>query len=335
MKKIYTLWVLLLVMSQAWGQQRPQYSQYMMNNFLLNPAVSGIEDYTEVKLGVRQQWVGLEGAPVTYYVSAHTPLNKLVGEVRNVGPGKGLGRTHTIKRNRFAKALPHHGVGVLALTDQTGPLRRSNFHLTYAYHLPVSRSVTISVGANGGLLRYSFDPSRATYVNPADPVIRGDFINRNYFDFGLGLWIYGESFFAGFSGAQLLRSDRDLNIQEDGINNVMQNHYQATAGYKLRLGQDVALIPSLMVKLADPSPVSLDINLQAIFVDRVWVGASYRDQDALVAMAGVNISHILDASYAYDYNSSTLHTTNKGTHEIILGLKLFNKARVICPRWMH
>jgi type IX secretion system PorP/SprF family membrane protein len=333
MKKIYTLWGLLLVMSQAWGQQRPQFSQYMMNNYLLNPAISGIEDYTDVKMGVRQQWIGLEGAPVTYYVSAHMPLNKLAREVRSAG--KGLGRTHTIKRNRFTRDRPHHGAGVIALTDQTGPLRRSNFHLTYAYHLPVSRAVTVAMGANAGLLRYSFNPAEATYANPADPVITGEYLNRNYFDFGLGMWIYAENFFLGLSGAQLLRSDRDLNLREDGIHNVMQNHYQATAGYKVRLGQDVALIPSVMVKLADPSPVSLDINLQAVFVDRVWVGASYRNEDALVAMAGVNISHIMDASYAYDYNSSGLNTTNKGTHEIVLGLKLFNKARVICPRWMH
>jgi type IX secretion system PorP/SprF family membrane protein len=332
MKKIYVLWGLLLVLSQAWGQQRPQFSQYMMNNYLLNPAITGIEDYTDVKLGVRQQWIGLEGAPVTYYVSAHTPLNKLAREVRSVGPRKG---THTIKRNRFVRDLPHHGVGVIALTDQTGPLRRSNFYLTYAYHLPVSRAIKVALGANAGLLRLSFNPAEATYVNPADPIITGDFLNRNYFDLGLGLWVYSESFFLGFSGAQLLRTNRDLNIRENGINNVMQNHFHATAGYKFRLGQDVSLIPSVMVKMAEPSPVSVDANLQAIFVDRVWVGASYRSEDALVAMAGVNISHIMDASYAYDYNSSGLNTTNKGTHEIVLGLKLFNKSKVICPRWMH
>jgi type IX secretion system PorP/SprF family membrane protein len=335
MRIIYTLCGLLLVISQAWGQQRPQFSQYMMNNYLLNPAITGIEDYTDVKLGVRQQWVGLEGAPKTYYISAHTPLNKLARQVRNVGPGKGLGSTRTINRNRFAKPTPHHGVGVLALTDQTGPLRRSNFYLTYAYHLPVSRAVTVALGANAGLLRFSFNPSQATYNNPADPVITGDYINRSYFDFGLGAWIYSERFFLGLSGAQLLRSDRDLNIREDGNNNVMQNHFHATAGYKVRLNPDVALVPSVMVKLAEPSPVSVDVNLQAIFVDRVWVGASYRNEDALVAMAGVNISYIMDASYAYDYNSSGLNTTNKGTHEIVLGLKLFNKAKVICPRWMH
>jgi type IX secretion system PorP/SprF family membrane protein len=332
MKKIYILWGLLLGMSQAWGQQRPQFSQYMMNNYLLNPAISGIEDYTDVKLGMRQQWVGLEGAPETFYVSAHTPLNKLAREVRSVGPRKG---THTIKRNRFVRDLPHHGVGLLAMTDQTGPLRRSNFHLTYAYHLPVSRKVTVAAGAYGGLLRYSFDPSRATYMNPADPVINGDYLNRNYFDLGLGFWIYSEDFFVGLSGAQLLRSNRDLNMRENGINNVMQNHYNATAGYKLRLGRDVSLIPSVMVKLAQPSPVSLDVNMQAVFVERVWVGASYRNEDALVVMAGVNISHIMDVSYAYDYNSSGLNTTNKGTHEIVLGLKLFNKSKVICPRFMH
>lgn len=334
MKKLYLLCGLLLALSPVLGQQRPQFSQYMLNQYLLNPAITGIEDYTDLKLGVRQQWIGLEGAPKTYYLSAHTPLNKLSRQVRSVAPGQGP-RTHTIARNRFVRDTPHHGLGMLAMTDQTGPLRRSNFHLSYAYHLPVSRTIKVAAGVNAGLLRYSFNPSEATYTNPADPVITGDYLNRSYFDLGLGLWAYSGDFFLGLSGAQLLRSNRDLNLPENAVESVMQPHFQATAGYKVRVGQQVAFIPSLMVKKASPSPLSVDVNLQAVFADRVWVGASYRDEDALIAMVGVNISHLMDVSYAYDYNSSELNTTNKGTHEVVLGLKLFNKAKVICPRWMH
>ncbi|EJF10470.1 hypothetical protein O71_08927 [Pontibacter sp. BAB1700] len=77
MKKLSLLLVVLVgVVTQAFAQQRPQYSQYMVNNFLLNPALSGIEDYADIRISNRQQWVGLDGAPVTYYASAHMPLNK-------------------------------------------------------------------------------------------------------------------------------------------------------------------------------------------------------------------------------------------------------------------
>lgn len=334
MKNIFAFLILLLVVGNAWGQQRPQYTQYIMNNYLLNPAITGIEDYTDVKIGTRQQWVGLEGAPMTYYVTAHGPLNKEASSVRSLG--KGIGNTRTVKRNRFVRAYPHHGLGVTAITDKTGPLRRNNFTLNYAYHLPVSKAITVSLGAYGGLVRNSFNPNESTYANPADPAINPNYINRSYFDIGMGTWIYSQDFFVGLSGAQLIKSGRELNpSEEEGTGGILQRHFFGTAGYKFRISPEVALIPSVMVKLANPSPLSVDATLRAVFADRVWAGVTYRNLDALAGMAGVNISHILDVSYSYDYNTSNLNIANTGTHEVILGLKLFNKGKVICPRWMQ
>jgi len=336
MKNIYALVVLLLVLSQAQAQQRPQYTQYMMNNYLLNPAITGIEDYTDVRLGTRQQWVGLEDAPVTYYISAHMPLNKQAKRVRSVGPNKGLRSTHTVNQNRFVRAYPHHGVGITALTDKTGLLRRNHLNLTYAYHLPVSRKVTVSLGALGGVVKNSFNFSEATYNNPADPAYTKDYINRTYIDLGMGTWVYSDNFFVGISGAQLLRANRDLNRSEDeDTNGVLQKHFFATAGYKIRLTPDINIIPSVMVKLANPSPVSVDASLRAVYADRVWIGGTYRNKDAVAAMAGVNLTTLLDVSYSYDYNTSNLSIANTGTHEVIVGFKLFNKGGVICPQWMH
>ncbi|GAB2539050.1 PorP/SprF family type IX secretion system membrane protein [Rufibacter soli] len=333
-KKIGAFLLSLLLTAPAWAQQRPQYSQYMINSYLLNPAITGMEDYTDVKIGTRQQWVGLEGAPKTYYVSAHTPLNKDVKSVRV--QGKGLSRTRTVNQNRFVQAYPHHGVGIQIIKDKTGPLSRTSANLTYAYHLPITRTVTVAMGASAGLLRNSFNPSEATFTNPNDPAITSDYINRNYLDFGLGTWIYSNQFFVGLAGAQLIKSDRDLNSGEEKITSaVLQRHYVGTVGYKVAVRNDLTLIPSVLVKLTDPSPITLDFNLRAVYADRVWVGGSYRNKDAFAIMTGVNISHIMDASYSYDYNTSPLNIANTGSHEIVLGLKLFNKGKVICPRWMH
>ncbi|WP_205504587.1 PorP/SprF family type IX secretion system membrane protein [Rufibacter psychrotolerans] len=333
-KNIGVILVVLLLTAPAWAQQRPQYSQYMMNSYLLNPALTGIEDYTEVKIGTRQQWVGLEGAPKTYHVSAHTPLNKQVSSVRR--EGKGITSTRKVNQNRFVRTYPHHGVGIQAISDRTGPLRRTNVNLTYAYHLPITRTITVSMGASAGLLRNSINASEATFTNP-DPAIGSNYVNRNYFDLGLGTWIYASNFFVGFSGAQLLKSERDLNTpgEEEVSNNVLQRHFLGTAGYRFRVGSEVTLVPSVLVKLTSPSPTTIDYNLRAVYADRVWAGVSYRNQDAFAFMAGVNISHIMDASYSYDYNTSPLGVANSGTHEVILGLKLFNKGKVICPRWMQ
>ncbi|WP_210465240.1 PorP/SprF family type IX secretion system membrane protein [Rufibacter roseolus] len=327
--------VLLLLTAPAWAQQRPQFSQYMINSYLLNPAITGIEDYTEVKIGTRQQWVGLEGAPKTYHISAHTPLNKQVSSVRNVG--KGITSTRTVNQNRFVRAYPHHGVGVQVIRDETGPLSRTNANLTYAYHLPITKTITVSMGASAGILRNSFNPSKATFTNPSDPAIGSDYVNRNYFDLGVGTWIYSNQFFVGLSGAQLLKSKRDLNPEQEDeqSNNVLQKHFIGTAGYKFNVGRDVVLIPSILAKFTSPSPSTLDFNLRALYADRVWAGVSFRNQDAFAIMTGVNISTIMDLSYSYDYNTSELNIANSGTHEVVLGLKLFNKGKVICPRWMH
>lgn len=323
--------VLLLLSSPLWAQQRPQFTQYMINGYLLNPALTGIEDYTDVKLGTRQQWVGLEGAPETYYLSAHTPLNKAVSSVRKKGGG-----TRTIGRNRFVPAYPHHGVGIMAIADKAGPLRRTNVNLSYAYHLPINRFVTVSVGAYGGILRNSFNSNEASFAsgNGTDPAAFSNHTNRNFLDMGLGTWIYAPNFYLGLSGAQLLNTE--LSSEErTAIEGVIQKHFFATAGYKIRPTQDLTLIPSVLVKFASPSPTTVDANLRAVYADRLWLGGTYRTKDAFALMAGVNISYLMEVSYAYDYNTSNLNVANSGSHEIVLGLKLFNSAKVICPRWMN
>jgi type IX secretion system PorP/SprF family membrane protein len=151
------------------------------------------------------------------------------------------------------------------------------------------------------------------------------------------MWLYSEDFFVGLSGAQLLKNRKDLNSTEDnGTGGArLQRHFFGTAGFKLRVTPNFDVIPSVMVKMANPSPVSVDVNLKGVYADRVWAGVSYRKDDAVSAMAGINISYIMDVGYAYDFNTSDLNIANTGTHEIILGLKLFNTGKAICPRWMQ
>lgn len=333
MRKIYLLLSFLSLAYTGIAQQRSQYTQYMMNNYLLNPALTGIEDYTDIKLGNRQQWVGLEGAPVTYYITAHMPLNKEASVVR--GRAGKTGGARKINQNRFIKPYPHHGLGIMALTDKTGPLRRTNLNLSYAYHLPLNNNLNISTGVYGGLLQNSFNPGEATFVNPDDQVITNNFVNYAYFDTGVGTWLYSQDFFIGLAGTQLLKSRRDLNPNGSNIGGSLQPHFFATGGFKIRATPSLTLIPSTLIKVARPSPVSVDLNLKAVYADRVWVGGSYRTQDAFAAMVGFNLSYLMELGYSYDLNSTNLNVSHSGTHEIVVGFKLFNRAKVICPHWLQ
>src|SRR6187551_3748479 len=75
MKKSLPL-LLLVITTASFAQQKPHYTQYILNNYILNPALSGIENYTDVKMSVRDQWVGLNGSPKTIYFSAQEPIGK-------------------------------------------------------------------------------------------------------------------------------------------------------------------------------------------------------------------------------------------------------------------
>jgi type IX secretion system PorP/SprF family membrane protein len=336
---------LMATFSTAVAQQKPQYSQYMVNNYLLNPAITGIEDYTDLRMGVRRQWVGLEGAPETMYLSFHTPINKptkgtrrggssRVGGLRRRTPTASGGLSRPGNTNRFYTGFAHHGLGGLIHTDRTGPLRRTSLLASYAYHLPVTRRINVAGGLSTGLIRNSVDIPYLRMVNPSDPAIRAD-LNENLMDMNLGLWVYSQDFFVGMSGAQLIpaRSDFRSTASPDGPGK-LQKHYFLTGGYRFRVSDQFHVIPSVMAKLAQPSPVSFDVNLRAIYADRVWVGASYRHQDAIVALLGLNINPLLDVSYSYDATSSNLNRVSTGSHEIVLGFKLLNRGRVICPQFL-
>lgn len=318
MKKPFILILALFaVASQALAQQRPQYSQYMLNNFLLNPAIAGIEDYADVRVSHRRQWVGIEGAPSTYYVSAHTPLNKGASS------------------NKYHRALAHHGLGATFHTDKTGPLRRSGLSVSYAYHLPLTTSLNVSAGTAVGLIRNSVNSSELQLENDNDPLLGGGDINNTVLDLNLGLWLYSRNFSVGIAGAQLLEdagSFRDYERNEPSLD--LQRHYFITGSYRLEPTESLDVIPSVMVKLADPSPASIDASLRVMYDERFWVGGAYRAEDAIVAMVGVYVSPLLDVSYSYDFTTSELDGVSAGTHEIVVGFKLLNNRRIICPQWV-
>ena len=129
------------------AQQRPHYSQYIMNNYILNPALSGIENYTDIKLSARDQWVGLNAAPKTSYFSIHAPIGK--GDYRTSStsfqvPGQNP-RGNAYWEN-YEASEAHHGIGMSLTNDQTGLYSHFNADISYAYHLGLSPGTNISVG---------------------------------------------------------------------------------------------------------------------------------------------------------------------------------------------
>jgi len=121
--------LLLLAVVPVRAQQQAQYSQYMNNNYILNPGATGVEDYIDVKLSYRTQWTGLEGAPKTYYASASSSLGKW---------------RSTPKRTIADRRRPFHAVGGIVYNYVTGPTSRLGVYASYAYNVVLAPDLLAS-----------------------------------------------------------------------------------------------------------------------------------------------------------------------------------------------
>ena len=322
--------VVIAAVGQTLAQQKPQHTQYVLNNYLTNPAVGGIESYADLRSSFRSQWVGIEGAPQTFYTTLHAPL----GKQSSGSPKARKPNTYGFsKRSSYKKTMPHHGVGAVIQVDKAGLLKASTLNGSYSYHLPLSNYFTLSSGISAGLTQYSVNTVEANPNDPNDPYLTTTAqLNSTKLDLGLGMWLYTPDFYIGISGAQLVKSGSD--IQGDDPNLSLQPHFYTTAGLRFQPSEDLALVPSVMVKATTTSAPAIDVNLRALYNQQVWGGVSYRHTDAWAAMAGVNLNYLLDLSYAYEMATSNLKQATVGTHEVVLGIKLNNRRKVICPQFM-
>ncbi|TSD67226.1 type IX secretion system membrane protein PorP/SprF [Inquilinus sp. KBS0705] len=333
-KRRLILLILLAVFAHcANAQQRPQYTQYVFNNYLLNPALSGIENYTDAKLGYRSQWTGLQGAPVTAYFSINAPLgsNFLQGDATGFPGG---GNTDPASRSftqDYRASEPHHGIGFMVVTDKAGPITQTNLSGTYAYHLGLTDKLNLAVGVQAGFNHLNINTSELTLENQNDPAINNLQASQWKPDVGVGVWAYSSNYFFGVSAQQILPQNYITTGNNTGLSKTVP-HYFITGGYKLYLSDDVTLLPSALLKFVSPVPTTFDINMKLSFRDRFWFGGSYRKDDSYAVLTGFNLSSLINVGYSYDVTTSALRTVSNGTHELVLGILLNNRYKLTSPQ---
>ena len=335
MKKIAAALLCVICSLFVAAQQKPQYTQYVLNNYILNPALSGIESYTDVKLSHRQQWVGLQGAPVTTYLTINTPLNKN-DERQNTAtvPKPGENPRGKAYWENYEAAKPHSGIGLTVINDRTGPLNNFTIDATYAYHIGLSPKTNLAAGFGIGVTNLSLDRGALNFEIPVDPAVYGSgSINTFKPDFNAGIWLYSADYFVGASAQQIIPQRVSFTGKAITLDNgKLVPHMFFTAGYRFLLTDDVNMIPSVMMKYVDPLPVQFDFNVKLLYQDFLWIGASVRTYDGFAAMLGLNISSKFNIGYSYDLTTSRLNTVSYGTHEILLGFLIGNKYGDGCPR---
>ena len=337
MRKLLMMLCAGIIFTGAIAQQQPQYTQYLINNYILNPALTGIENYTDVKISHRHQWVGLQDAPVTTYLTLHTPLGKKDDRITATSfdmPGENpRGKNYW---QDYEAAKPHSGIGLKLLNDRTGPLNRFAGYVSYAYHVGISAQTSIAVGFEAGVQDIFLNRDKLDFgaANPIDPAVyNSGEINSLKPDFGAGIWVYSADYFIGLSAQQII--PQKIYFSENTVKQQQGKlvpHLFATAGYRFLINDDISMIPSVMLKYVQPTPLQLDINTKFQYRDLLWVGAGYRIKDGFNGLLGLNVSNTFNVSYSYDYTTSPLNTITKGTHEIVLGFLIGNKYGDWCPR---
>ncbi|MEO7266170.1 MAG: type IX secretion system membrane protein PorP/SprF [Ferruginibacter sp.] len=340
MKKLPLILFFIFLYCNAFSQAKPAFTQYILNNYILNPGLTGIENYIDIKLSNRNQWTGIKGAPVTTYLSMHGPIGK--SDLRTSAtsfavPGENpRGKQYW---EEYTAPLPHHGVGLVAINDKAGYINRWSISASYAYHKPLGIRTTLSAGINAGITSVNLDRSKIEWasLDPNDPAIgysSGE-LKKLQPELGVGLWLYSAKYFAGLSVLNIVPAKAKY-VKNDKYGTYYTPNYFFTAGYRFLLTDQVNFIPSVMVQYWQPQLMGIHGNAKLQYLDKFWVGASYRHSDIVAgfsAMAGLNISNTVNISYAYEAaTTGRLRTFTGQTHELMIGFILGNKYGDTCPR---
>ncbi|MFZ4058851.1 MAG: type IX secretion system membrane protein PorP/SprF [Ferruginibacter sp.] len=335
---VFSVLAIFFLSTPCDAQQKPHYTQYILNQYILNPALSGIENYTDIKISHRHQWVGLQDAPVTTYLSVQGPIGKKDARVSatslNMYGDNPRGEEYW---DEYSPSAPHHGVGLQMIQDQSGPFKNFTLMGTYAYHIGLNAKTNLSAGIGLGFSQFTLNTNKLFFGIdfPVDPAITaGGNIGKARLDANAGLWLYSSNYFVGIAANQLVPQKLEYADNLVRLNNgKLVPHIFGTAGYRFLLTEDINLIPSVMAKFVSPVPMQLDFNAKVQFRDFLWAGATYRGKYGFAAMAGFTTLGALSISYSYDYSTTKLNTVSKGTHEILLGYMLQKKYDgQRCPR---
>jgi type IX secretion system PorP/SprF family membrane protein len=305
LKEGLLLIILLLSTSVIYAQYGPTFTQYTFNEAFINPAYTGSQDALAVNASYRNQWVGVEGAPVTETFVAHAPI--------------------------FHKTI---GIGVTAYNEHAGILKTTAASLNLSYRIIMNRS-TLSFGLSGGIQNFREDLTKVKTAQEYQ--VDNQFLNTTRVvspNFGFGVYYYTRKFYAGISVPRMMQ----VGLSDDStkvVNRVNQKDftYYTAIGYVFDHNEDVIWKPYIMTKLIQGAPLQTDFSLTALLKKVFWVGASYRTDKTISGIVGFQFNPQFKLTYSYDYTLSDLRKYNSGSHEIQLSYVFsFNKEKIITPR---
>lgn len=294
MKK-YILITAFFICGSANGQQLPQFTQYMFNQYAYNPAYAGVQDNWEAITNNRYQWIGITDAPRTFTLSANGPLKK-----------------------------ENLALGGYVYTDVVGPTRRIGFQTSFAYKIKVTETIRLSFGLSLGFNEWILDADKITAYHDDDFYFSNGLLKSFDPDGKFGLYLYHDDWYVGASIEQIFHDKLSFLATQVGSESYLEDHYYFHAGYNLAVSEDWEIQPSALLKLGPPAPAKLDLNLRATYKKMIWAAFGFRTRDALTTMVGFKYRDMLSIGYAYDITTTDLKNYSTGTHEVMLGITFGN-----------
>jgi type IX secretion system PorP/SprF family membrane protein len=310
MKNKLISFIALMTTVVMWSQQDAQYTQYMYNMSVVNPAYT-TDNIGIVNLGAlhRTQWVGANGAPKSSNIFAHTPINENVE------------------------------VGFSLVNDNIGDVVKENdLYADFAYKLNLEEYGQLSFGLKAGVT--FFDVNFNGFVLESGDVFTDpDFaenINRSFFNFGAGVYYNTENYYVGLSVPAILNAEH-LDRNNGKYQGTEQPHTYLTGGYVFEINELFKFKPAFMAKIVKGAPISFDLTANVLFDNKVEFGVGYRLEDAFSGMVNFKATPELRIGYAYDHTISNLGPFSSGSHElfILYDLNIFglNKGYDKSPRF--
>lgn len=303
MKKILVFIIAVLSFSQGKAQSDPLYTQYRSNMMSVNPAYAGSRNALTVGFLYRNQWVNIEGAPITQTFTVHGPINENLG---------------------FGASITH---------DEIGPTKQTGVFGDASGRIKLSNSTYLAGGIQFGIDYLSSNFSAISTGASGDAAFSQN-VTSILPNVGAGLYLYSDRFYAGFSVPKLLTTV----LYDDGAfgGEIRQRrHYFGILGYVFQLAPSIKLKPTLLARIVESAPASYDLTGTIILADKFWLGAFYRLKESTGVIVGYNVTPQLKLGYSYDYTLSELVDYSSGSHEFTLTYDFIFKdgKKIRSPRY--
>lgn len=286
----------------SFAQQDAQFTQYMYNTINVNPAYAGSRGALSIFGLYRTQWVGLEGAPKTAAFSMNTPINET-----------------------------NLGLGLSFTNDEIGPTVENTISVDVSYTVHTSETFKLSFGLKGTANFFNLNAGDLDPVNQSDPSLNSyDKFSPNI---GAGIYFHSDKTYIGLSVPGFIQAKQKFDDNTTSISTQNINYY-LIAGHVFDLSPNLKFKPALMTKAVEGAPLQVDVSANFMLFDKLVLGAAYRWDAAVSALAGFQITDGLYIGYGYDLETTRLRHYNSGSHEIFLRYELFNNFnKITSPRF--